>query len=752
MPVPTAWVQTVEGRAECTICGGELQIDIRDLLGEDNLMGYTMREPQFDMATKIDQLLEEGRQHSEVIKAWCLKKAGRKNDPNWMRFRNQAMIKYGTFEPFSGIIEGKTGVGKTLAYLAPSVVSSGHRVVIATANKALQKQILEDDGPAICDAVGKVLDRPKIVVKKGKSNYICLAAAQKLKSGPRTRPGWGASIERAEENMQLQDKDALDPKPEWADFASVTACPGAACKFSDSCLYFQNKLDLEEANVVVTNQHSLALEYALQLKMGGKAPDLLFGERSGVIIDEAHNFADIVRWAFSEKTELERASAQLDDWGYTSAADKIAGLQTYLNGTRPAVPYVITNDDSADGSLLMLLTDIETTLSSAKAHADSAATMAWTTWRNIKEGNAPGDVNDAFDDLREAQSVARGVSTHLSTFKNAGELEYNAVWFSKNQKRNWELETSPINIQPILKNFWEQYATIMTSATISSGGNFGQFRRKLGIRNIPKENELIVGSPFNYAQRTAMYVTDDPMLLKPSYGATEGEIAAYYDHMADEICEWLELTGGRAMVLFASRQDMDEFWARVPRHRNVAHLDFIVQTPDTPASMLPEKFMELAKSQINIRPRQGPVMLGLASIWEGISIKYDHMVNVIIPRIPFLNNNDPVHQRLEQTLTQRYLEEGMEPKKIGLRIFQDLQVYEASIKLRQGTGRLLRTRKDAGICVLLDFRFKSKRYGGAILRDLDAGVNRFHHKDTVRDLFKQIDAGLTAMRDGRKKK
>lgn len=754
-PTSVEWLRD-GGNPECAICGGPLKLEVRDLLGEGNLLGYAMREPQFEMATHVQTLLDAGCAHGAEIKAWCLKESGRPHDPNWSRYRSRAIDRLGSFEPLSGIIEASTGTGKTLAYLVPAVANSGHRIVIATANKALQKQILDEDGPALCNAVAGVLPRPKIVVKKGKSNYVCLAAA-------RTLPQAKDDLERLTQDPSLQDIDTMDPVLPWARNASVSACGGSACKFAASCLYLQNKQDLETADVIVTNQHSLALEYALHFRTGGNVSELLFGERSGVIIDEAHNFADVVRSQFASSHRLDRVEERLEDWGFHGAAHAVRQLHNYLSRERPSAPVVL---DETDAHIMVttrqLIQDTVDALDDALRVANQNDTQAWSNWRAAREGGYSDGktVDEAFEDVREAQAISRGVGDYRSAFENASHLEHSAAWFSQDNGA-WRFEVAPIHIQPILREFWKQYPVILTSATISSGNTFTQFRRKLGIHRIPPENELIVGSPFDYASRTSMYYTADPRFEKPGRytkndrgqrvrrTAIEMELALqdYYDVMAAEICEWLALTGGRAMVLFASRADMDAFWARMARHQNVAHLDFLVQSPETPASMLAEKFMALAKSQIHLRPRQGPVMLGLASIWEGISIKYDHLVNVIIPRVPFLNNNDPVHQRLEHSLAQRYLENGVEPKRIGRLIFEDLQVYEASIKMRQGTGRLIRTTKDAGICVLLDYRLSCKSYGRSILKDLSAGVNRTTDKQLVQRHFQQIDAALTAMRD-----
>lgn len=705
--------------ATCPHCGQPMVLSSRDMLKTGGLLGITERKEQLELSEAIEDALIEGtafmRKHAKWNKR--LLSAG----------RSPVDIDIDAVAPLSVIAEGGTGVGKTLAYLVPAL-AMGSRIIVSTANKALQSQIMEEDGPWILEALKKEGIVRSMELLKGKSNYVCLLRAGEVR---RRSPKEGAQVSVWEEDIQSQDIDAMPSTPRWIDDVRVDACAGMHCEKKESCLYYMRKEWSKEAHVVVTNHATLMMEHHLQLKTGGSMQNALCGARTALIIDEAHALPDVALGTTDNTLNISTlqymkrlAKGVSGRSGNAAFGTSVAGIidttirlltTMYTHYMPPKGTLLLTMDPTDPENVPNLYALCESVAQGLEA-VNEAAQIQLTQASKLVAASRSGALSQDADACMEVYSLATKLSrlterAHNMFFNQSNYGDLYCLWLDRGAPGSphaFDLCSSPVSASVVLRKFWDSCPVILTSATISSKvkgvASLSKFCQDVGYATDKGHREVIVQSPFDYANKCVVYATGIPQLKKPSVGAKRADAKERWEKlMAAEILRWAELTDGYAMVLCASRQDMETLSSRFKSSAKGSQYFTLVQG-DVPKELLAPTYERLATDAIKRGHAKGPVVFGLKSIWEGISVKGPALRNVIIPRIPFHNHTNPVFMKQSKRLFSFYQKLNWPDMYIRDIVFNRLQLYDTGVQLRQATGRLIRTVNDTGIVCILDPR------------------------------------------------
>jgi ATP-dependent DNA helicase DinG len=589
--------------------------------------------------------------------------------------------------------EAGTGTGKTLAYLVPAILS-GKKVIVSTATRALQEQIFDKDIPLIKSALGLEVSA---ALMKGLPNYLCLRRYGEFRASPEAAEAhtaralsiierWAASTETGD---VAEIEGLAEDEPVWREVSSSSETRiGQMCDHFRECFVTRMKRQAEAARIVVVNHHLFFADLALRGPHAGAAlPDY-----DAVIFDEAHQLEDIATEFFGIRVSTARIASLLRDVERTGATSSPALVRrshrhpTVENvsdaarrffeavsrraveaapPSQPGLDIKATTDPSFFGAELRHeYHKLDATLEALGAHA---ATQA--------------GASEAFELL------FRRVAQLREDLVNIIDGTPNYVAWVENRTRSVAIGASPVNVSNTLKSrlFGQVPAIILTSATLAANHSFSFLRSRLGLDSDEVDvDELEVASPFDYPNRALVYLPRDlPDPSDPAWiGAAEKRIA-----------ELIDASGGGAFVLSTSKRVMLELHRRLAR-RGGHHL--LVQGQAPKASLL-DRF----------RAEKNAVLVATMSFWEGVDVPGDALRLVIIDKIPFLVPSDPVVWARGAALEA----EGRNP-------FVVYQVPSAAIILKQGFGRLIRTRKDAGVVALLDRRVHTKSYGSTLIESL----------------------------------
>ncbi len=577
-------------------------------------------------------------------------------------------------------VEAATGIGKTLAYLLPALMS-GKRVVVSTATKTLQEQIVKKDLPLL---EGLFETRFDYVMLKGRQNYLCRRRLARFTRQPLFAFAEETSLYEPflEWTRQTKsgDREELKGFPErlgfWEEVNSRSElCVGSRCPYFKECYVTKLRREAARADLLIVNHHLFFSDLALR----EKAPAEVLPEYDGVIFDEAHRVESIATMFFGWQLSMGQVEEVIRDLRQWAAAEKVdlSGLLDRLERQSArffsAFPekgerFRILPEDLSKG----LLTDGDMLLEGLR--------QLVLKLREKREGETTGDTEPL---LRRLHGIIDGLEAFLKS------QDPHFVSWGEKRKRGIVLHISPIEVRELLETalFSQVRFAVFTSATLSAGGDFSFILQRLGMP--PNVETLSLPSPFDYENRVRIFI---PRAF-PLPGTKDYETA-----LPGLIRKLITLNGGRALVLFTSYRQMRRVYEVI--RKKLPYPVFI--QGDLPKSEVLSTFKEDEES----------VLFATASFWEGVDIPGEALTAVIIDKLPFFVPDDPLESARMEAMKQR----GENP-------FVQYQVPRAVIALKQGLGRLMRHKKDRGILAILDSRIYKRAYGKTFLKSLPpAGI------------------------------
>jgi len=569
------------------------------------------------------------------------------------------------------LVEAGTGVGKSFAYLVPAL-RSGKRVVLSTATIALQEQILQSDLPLVAKALGY---QPQVTLLKGRRQYLCRDRFERRTTGTLFAPSvatealwqWALTTESGD-RAELR---TVPPPEEWeAIEADADDCLAESCSLYRSCHFFRAREAAREAEIVVVN-HAL---FFLELVVGGILPTF-----DVAILDEAHQCE---QWATRAQTttlserSVGRLLRRLQSL-YDLPSDRVATIEQRLQP-------LLLDLRQAPASRYRLIRGIEDRFAERVLDRMLALGSAFLELRDwlVAEGRAQMRTVTGSDEEADRRH-ASALTTCDAVLHAVDAVHRPFEATSWVEREHAAVSTAPHEIDTLLRErlFIHERSVILTSATLAAGGTFTQIRRQLGIE---QARELIVDSPFVYPEQAMLYVA--PSSCDPKRDD-------FVDQAAPLVAEALTIVGGRSFVLCTSYARMQQLWERLAptlAERGIAT----------------KKQGDLPRSQMLgwLRTQSAGALFGTGTFWEGIDTLGAPLSCVVIDRLPFPTPTEPlIAARLEEA--KRRGEDG----------FLTIMLPAAMQRLKQGFGRLIRSRNDRGLLLLLDGRAAGTRYGATIL-------------------------------------
>ena len=572
------------------------------------------------------------------------------------------------------IVEGPCGTGKGIAYSVPAIhhaVQHEKQVVIATANIALQEQLITKDLPLLQQILP---DAFTFAMLKGKNNFFChdryyeglAKGTLPYSQHPDDTDQLHAILEWSK-STETGDKSELPFEPPfrlWSQFSTGSEdCKGKDCKSYDECFYRKASKKAFSADIIVTNYHLLFAHLHVRDITG---MNIILPQFDVAILDEAHKAADIARDFFGFKVtagSVRWVSRKLEDIGKSDLKwalhDEAAAFfdalkqfkRSFLYNVRLRHPGAVSPSE-----LCKLLAE------ASKAYQIAAAD------------------EDKDDDKADFNRLAKRCTILAEQIQAAIALDDSeSVYFiDEDSKGRSSLCCKPIHVAERLRQslFGETDTVIITSATLSTGNSFRHVRKEMGIE---KAEECVAESPFDFNTQALLIVPEG--LPSP----TDRE---FPDAVAETVADVVELADGRTLGLFTSYRNMRRAGETLSGCKHVVFCQ-----GDEPRTRLVKKFREDVDS----------VLLGTESFWTGVDVSGESLSCVVIDRLPFPNPDDPVLD----AITER------DPN-----WFRNYSLPRAVIAFKQGFGRLIRSTSDRGVVVLLDKRIVHKRYGKLFLESL----------------------------------
>jgi DNA polymerase-3 subunit epsilon/ATP-dependent DNA helicase DinG len=632
------------------------------------------------------------------------------------------------------IIEAGTGVGKSLAYLLPAALyalANGKRVVISTNTINLQEQLLQKDVPILVEALKSVEgggEGLRFTPLKGRANYLCMRRWNAMSTSP--EPTADEARLLAKTMLWLQhttNGDRAEINLGHARAASpwdrLSANNAMGCLRSESVCFLRSARERAAASHLVIVNHALLLSDAT---VGGT----LIPDYDVLIIDEAHHLEDeatkhlgfdLTQAGFNENFQSLIGEGGLPNQAITAfrtattnTADRRETVETVVDELARLLPRM-------RDSIARLMAELEAMAQPSgngrrrptqyaqqvRVTRGARSNPKWSEleigWENAdltlgELGRQLANLQRALSDLGEAgllnyESLVNDLDAtaqqHDTLRRQLKEFvvapEDDAIyWLTLSARRaELSLHAAPLHVAEQLDElvFSQTRSVIMTSATLSTERTFDHIIERTGFKDA---RELLLGSPFDYPSAAVLCLPKD---------MPEPRSWAYQDALGDAIKDAAIAAGGRTMALFTSYSALRSTALSIRDDLKARGIEVLQQGNDGPPAQVVRRFTQ--------NPRA--VLLGTSSFWEGVDLAGDTLSVLIVARLPFNVPTEPVFQARSELYDNAFMQ---------------FAVPEAILRLRQGFGRLIRTKTDRGAVVILDRRVTASRYGSAFLRSL----------------------------------
>jgi Rad3-related DNA helicase len=589
------------------------------------------------------------------------------------------------------IIEAGTGVGKSLAYLIPTI-RSGQTALVSTANKALQEQIYRKDIPFL----QRFLPFEAALVK-GISNYVCIDRVQNARTDPlvNEQPTFQRlrhALERPECTGDLETLGiSLPIDLRLRVNGDQEQCAWKKCEFFDACYIRKMREKARAAQIIVINHTLLLLDAVLE--------NALLPDRDVIVLDEAHHLEEEATAAFTQTMKPGQfvSLLQLHSIREQTPAD----VQEEIKALATALWLHVEHLPFGPGNKILLTSPLPE-VPALSARIDDLG--------NALRERRPPDQSEKETALYD--KLILRTDTLARTIRQIGSVEhpeaqvYYAERIPGERGASLQVCAAPLTVSTWLKEkLFDRTPVIMASATLATQTTapFAYFRSRVGLSDMEVE-ACVLPLAFDYQKNALLYIPRH--VLEPLYGAT---LAArtYVSMIAEEMRQLVIASRGRAFLLFSSRRMLEDVYALL--------------APQLSYPLLKQGMMSNHELTRCFREEQGAVLFGLKSFWEGVDIAGEALSLVVIDKLPFNQPDDPI----QEARVKRMKDNGED-------WFGSYVLPQVIMQLKQGVGRLLRTQEDRGVMAILDTRLHSKGYGRRVIAALPPATRTAQMADVQR--------------------
>jgi ATP-dependent DNA helicase DinG len=667
-----------------------------------------------------------------------------------------------------GLLEAGTGVGKSLGYLVPALrwaAANGERTIVSTNTINLQEQLVSKDLPFLREALAD--QKVRFALLKGWRNYLCLSRLDQARAAGNALFENGVQEELdAIHAWSQQTKDGSlsdltsPPRSElWDEIsAEPDLCTRVQCPVYTKCFLFKARREAAQSDVIVVNHHLLLSDLAVRRATGNWGEAAVLPAYTRLVVDEGHHLEDAAAshlGATVSRRSLQRLFNRLDRRGkgllsalimrLSRAEDLLSTASLDLVHSRLSPSVQAARDKSSrifdllelflqeSGESVVRLTDqfaehsiwdaglriaLQDTLGEIQLLADGLELVR----ERLESGKK--DLDEAVMSLvNEMRAVTRRLQTAGDGLQRALDPrggEPTVRWIeTRGREKAASVSTVPLDLAPILREdlFKRSTTTVITSATLAADGRFEFLAKRLGLDDPEVEPRTgVYPSPFNYREQAILAVPSD--VPPPNLNASAHFTAV--TRMTEEIADAAD---GGMFVLFTSHRDIRSMAVELRARGFERRWPLLVHGEETRDTLL-ARFRETGRA----------VLLGTASFWEGVDVPGDALRALLIAKLPFRVPTEPITAAHCEAIEAR-----------GGNAFRDYMLPHASLRLKQGFGRLVRSSVDRGVVVIADPRVVTKSYGRAMLEglpparrvvgrwnDLLPGIKRFYSSGTGR--------------------